>query len=313
MSPGLVTAGETMGLVIQGAPGSLRNGEAMSFGMGGSESNVAIGVRRLGLAATWVGRVGADPPGDLILRELRAEQVQAIATDDPSPTGLMMRWRPSGARARVTYYRRDSAGSHLTAGDIPVDLVRDAGVLHVTGITLALGAGPAAAIAHAVDVARDAGVTVSFDLNYRSALWSPAEAAPALEAAVRRADVVFAGEQEAEIVTGTADPLSAARALEALGPAQVIIKRGAEGCLARIHGTTLEQPAPAVTVVDTVGAGDACVAGYLAELMTGAEPAERLRTAVAAGAFAVTVSGDWEGMPDRRALALLESTEPVVR
>jgi 2-dehydro-3-deoxygluconokinase len=313
MSPGLVTVGETMGLVIQGAPGSLRNGEAMTFGMGGSESNVAIGVRRLGVAATWVGRVGADPPGDLILRELRAEQVQAITTADPSPTGLMMRWRPSGAHARVTYYRRDSAGSHLSAGDIPADLVRDAGALHVTGITLALGPGPAAAIAHAVDVARDAGVTVSFDLNYRSALWSPAEAAPALEAAVRRADVVFAGEHEAEIVTGTADPLSAAQALEALGPAQVIIKRGADGCLARIHGTTLEQPAAAVTVVDTVGAGDACVAGYLAELMSGAAPADRLRTAAAAGAFAVTVSGDWEGMPDRRALALLEATEPVTR
>ena len=313
MSPGLVTAGETMGLVVQGAPGSLRNGEPMTFGMGGSESNVAIGVRRLGLPATWIGRVGADPPGELILRELRAEQVQAIAVTDPSPTGLMVRWRPSGAHGRVGYYRRHSAGSHLAAGDIPADVIRGAAVLHVTGITLALGPGPAEAIAHAVEVARDAGVTVSFDLNYRSALWSAAEAAPALEAAVRGADVVFAGESEAEIVTGTADPLSAARALELLGPAQVIIKRGADGCLARIDGATIEQPAPAVTVVDTVGAGDACVAGYLAELMTGAAPVARLRTAAAAGAFAVTVSGDWEGMPDRRALELLEATEPVAR
>jgi 2-dehydro-3-deoxygluconokinase len=313
MSPGLVTAGETMGLVIQGAPGSLRNGEPMTFGMGGSESNVAIGVRRLGVAATWIGRVGADPPGALILRELRAEQVQAISVTDPSPTGLMVRWRPSGAHGQVTYYRRHSAGSHLTHEDIPADIVRGAAVLHVTGISLALGPGPAEAIAHAVQVARDAGVIVSFDLNYRSALWSPAQAAPALEALMRRADVVFAGEGEAEIVTGTADPLQAALALERLGPTQVIIKRGADGCLARIDGATIEQPAPAVTVVDTVGAGDACVAGYLAELMGGGAPAARLRTAVAAGAFAVTVSGDWEGMPDRRALSLLEATEPVVR
>ncbi|MGH2892784.1 MAG: sugar kinase [Solirubrobacteraceae bacterium] len=313
MSPGLVTAGETMGLLVQGAPGSPRNGEPMTFGMGGSESNVAIGVRRLGLPATWIGRVGADPPGDLILRELRAEQVQAIAVTDPSPTGLMVRWRPSGAHGRVTYYRRHSAGAHLVADDIPADVVRGAAILHLTGITPALGPGPADAIAHAVDVARAGGLTVSFDLNYRSALWSPAEAAPALEAAVRRADVVFAGELEAEIVTATADPLAAALALEALGPRQVVIKRGAQGCLARIDGVTLEQPAPDVAVVDTVGAGDACVAGYLAELMSGAEPAVRLRTAVAAGAFAVTVSGDWEGMPDRRALALLNGPEPVSR
>lgn len=313
MSPGLLTAGETMGLVVQGAPGSLRNGEAMTFGMGGSESNVAIGVRRLGHEATWIGRVGADPPGELILRELRAEQVQALAVTDPSPTGLMVRWRPSGAHGRVTYYRRDSAGSHLAAADIPAEVVRGAAVLHVTGITLALGPGPADAIAHAVDLARAGGLTVSFDLNYRSALWSPDQAAPALRAAVRRADVVFAGELEAEIVTATADPLQAALALEALGPTQVVIKRGAEGCLARIDGATIEQPAPAVTAVDTVGAGDACVAGYLAELMSGAEPAVRLRTAVAAGAFAVTVPGDWEGLPDRRSLELLEATEPVIR
>jgi 2-dehydro-3-deoxygluconokinase len=313
VSPGLVTAGETMGLVVQSAPGSVRNGEPMTFGMGGSESNVAIGVRRLGVPATWIGRVGTDPPGDLILRELRAEQVQAITVTDPSPTGLMARWRPSGAHGRVTYYRRHSAGSHLAADDIPADVIRGAAVLHVTGITLALGPGPAAAITHAIAVARDAGVTVSFDLNYRSALWPVHEAAPALEAAVRSADVVFAGEHEAEIVTETADPLQAALALEALGPAQVVIKRGAEGCLARIGGTTIAQPAPVVTVVDTVGAGDACVAGYLAELMSGAEPAVRLATAVAAGAFAVTVSGDWEGMPDRQSLALLEASEPVIR
>jgi 2-dehydro-3-deoxygluconokinase len=313
LSGGLVTLGETMGLVVQSQAGSLRNGEAMSFGMGGSESNVAIGVRRLGMPATWIGRVGDDPPGHLILRELRAERVRAITVTDPAPTGLMMRWRPSGAHGRVTYYRRESAGAHLQVADIPEAVVREADVLHVTGITLALGPGPAETVSHAVAVARAAGVTVTLDLNYRLALWSQEEAEPALAAVVRQADVVFAGETEAEIVTHTADPLHAARALEAMGPEQVLIKRGAHGCLARINGATLEQPAPAVSVVDTVGAGDAFVAGYLAELMTGAEPAARVRTAVAAGAFAVTVSGDWEGMPDRRALTLLEATEPVIR
>ena len=313
MSAGLVTLGETMGLVVQSQPGSLRNGEAMAFGMGGSESNVAIGVRRLGLPATWIGRVGDDPPGHLILRELRAERVRAITVTDPAPTGLMMRWRPSGRHARVTYYRRESAGAHLRAGDIPEDVIRQAAVLHVTGITLALGPEPAEAVARAVAVARAAGVTVTFDLNYRSALWSEEEAEPALTEAVGQADVVFAGETEAEIVTHTADPLRAACALEEIGPRQILIKRGAHGCLARIDGATLEQAAPAVAVVDTVGAGDAFVAGYLAELMNGADPRERLRTAAAAGAFAVTVSGDWEGMPDRGALAALESTEPVIR
>ncbi len=310
---GLVTAGETMGLIVQAAPGALRNGEPMSFGMGGSESNVAIGVRRLGHRATWIGRLGADPAGELIRRELRAERVETIATTDPAPTGLMIRWRPSALHARVSYYRRDGAGSHLEPADIPEAAVRGAAVMHATGITLALGPGPAAAIARAFELAADAGTVRSFDLNYRRALWSPEAAAPALADAVRSADVVFAGIEEAQIVTGLHDPAEAALALEALGPSQVLIKLGPLGCLARIAGATFELPAPAVHAVDTVGAGDAFVAGYLAELMSGAAPAERVATAVAAGAFAVTVTGDWEGLPDRAALAMLEATEPVVR
>jgi 2-dehydro-3-deoxygluconokinase len=310
---GLVTLGETMGLVVQNTPGAPRNGEPMTFGIGGSESNVAIGVRRLGVPATWIGRIGDDPAGAMILRELRAERVEALTTVDPAPTGLMLRWRPAAQRGRVEYYRRESAGSHLCEADIPQELIAHAQVLHASGITLALGSGPAAAVARAVSIAREAGVTVSFDLNFRRALWSEAEAQPALAAWVEQAEVVFAGADEAAIITGTRDPLDAALALEQLGPRQVLIKLGADGCLARIDGSTHELAAPRVAVLDTVGAGDAFAAGYLADLIAGAGPEQRLATAVAAGAWAVAVSGDWEGMPDRRALGLFEETEPVVR
>jgi 2-dehydro-3-deoxygluconokinase len=310
---GLVTLGETMGLLVQTAPGVPRNGEPMSFGIGGSESNVAIGVRRLGVPATWIGRIGDDPAGAMIQRELRAERVEAVAVIDPAPTGLMLRWRPAAQRGRVEYYRRGSAGSRLCAGDVLPELITRARVLHVSGITLALGADPAAAVTHAIGIAREAGVTVSLDLNFRRALWDEQTAAPVLEGAARQADVVFAGVDEAAIIAGTHDPLEAALALEQLGPRQVLIKLGADGCLARINGTTHELAAPRVAVLDTVGAGDAFAAGYLADLIAGAGPAERLATAIAAGAWAVTVSGDWEGMPDRRALGLFEETEPVVR
>ncbi len=310
---GLVTLGETMGLIVQSTPGVPRNGEPMTFGIGGSESNVAIGVRRLGVPATWIGRVGDDPAGAMIVRELRAERVEAVATVDPAPTGLMIRWRPAAQRGRVEYYRRASAGAQLCEADVPDAMISAAGVFHASGITLALGSDPAAAVARGLAVAREARVPVSFDLNFRRALWSADAAAPALTEAVGWADIVFAGVDEAAIIAGTRDPLQAALALEELGPRQVLIKLGADGCLARIDGSTYEVPAPRVDVLDTVGAGDAFAAGYLADLMIGAEPAQRLATAVAAGAWAVTVSGDWEGMPDRRALDLFEETEPVVR
>jgi 2-dehydro-3-deoxygluconokinase len=310
---GLITLGETMGLLAQTGAGHVRNGEAMTFGMGGSESNVAIGVRRLGVPATWIGRLGADPAGALIRRELRAERVELIATEDPAPTGLMVRWQPAPGRARVSYYRRDSAGSHLVPADVPEGAIANAAVLHVTGITPALGPGPSDAVTHAIAIARAAGTTVSLDVNYRSALWSERDAAEVIGKLAADCDVVCAGLDEARLLTGEHGAEPAARALEALGPAQVLITRGAQGCLARIDGTTLEVPAPGVPVRDTVGAGDAFMAGYLAELLAGSDPATRLATAVAAGAFAVTVAGDWEGLPDRDGLALLASHEPVVR
>jgi len=309
----LITLGETMGLITQLGVGHVHNGEAMAFGIGGSESNVAIGVSRLGVPACWIGRLGEDPAGRLIRRELRAEGVEVIAAEDPAPTGLMIRWRPSAGRGHVVYYRRESAGSHLRADDVPEELVAGATVLHATGITLALGAGPAGAVTRAIAVAREAGVTVSFDVNYRRALWSEAAAAAAVTAVLPDCDVVCAGLDEARILTGHTDAAQAAGALEALGPSQVLITLGERGCLARIDGTTFEVAAPLVTVLDTVGAGDAFVAGYLAELIAGGEPALRLATAVSAGSLAVTAPGDWEGMPDRAALARHATDEPVIR
>ncbi len=310
---GLVTLGETMGLITQQGVGHVHNGEAMAFGLGGSESNVAVGARRLGVPSMWIGRLGNDPAGRLIRRELRAEGVEVVAPEDPAATGIMIRWRPSAGRGHVVYHRRESAGSHLCADDVPEDSVREAAVLHSTGITLALGAGPAGAVTRAIAVAREAGTTISFDVNYRRALWSEDDAAAAVTAVLRDCNVVFAGLEEARILTGHTDPEQAAVALEALGPRQVLITLGERGCVARIDGSAFEVPAPAATVVDTVGAGDAFVAGYLAELIAGEPPAQRLATAVRAGALAVTAPGDWEGMPDREALERHGADEPVIR
>lgn len=313
MSAGLVAIGESMGLFTQSTPGPPRAGESLTFCFGGAESNVAIGVRRLGLPATWIGRVGDDPEGDLIVRELRAEGVDARVIVDAAPTGLMIRWRPTQFHSRVEYRRRHSAGAQLAVADVPDDVVAAAAVLHTTGITPALGAGPAAAVRHAIDVARAAGVPVSLDVNYRQRLWSREQARAALTPLVRDVDIVFAGPEEAAIITGSADPAQAADQLAQLGPRQVIIKLGEKGCLARIDGATFEAPAPVVTVVDTVGAGDAFVAAYLAELMLGSSPSVRLATAVRAGALAVTALGDWEGMPTRSSLLLLDAPDPVLR
>ena len=310
MSAGLVTLGETMGLVAADGIGLLEHARDFHFGIAGAESNVAIGVARLGGRATWLGRVGPDATGDLIERRLRAEGVHTVAIRDPAGTGLIVRHRRTGALTHVDYHRTGSAGSRLAPTDVPAGLLQSAAVLHVTGITPALSDTARAATFHAVETARAAGVPVSFDLNYRAKLWSRYDAAPVLRDLVSRADVVFAGPDEAALVLGTDEAV--ADGLAALGPAEVVIKDAGRGCTGLIAGERYSVEALDVTVVDPVGAGDAFVAGYLADRLAGAGPAERLATAVATGGFAVTVPGDCEGLPFRADLAALLSARDDV-
>jgi 2-dehydro-3-deoxygluconokinase len=308
MTGGLFTFGETMGLVAAAGIGLPEHQAGWTLGIGGAESNVAVGVARLGGAATWLGRIGPDATGDLIERRLRSEGVHTMAIRDEAFTGLMVRYRRTGELSHVDYHRAGSAGSRLLPSDVPVAELESAAVVHVTGITPALSDTARAAVFHSVETARAAGVPVSVDVNYRSKLWSRFDAAPALRDLVSRADIVFAGPEEAALFLGAEPPLDG---LASLGPREVIVKDGPRGCTALIEGERYEVPAPTVTVVDPVGAGDAFVAGYLADRMAGRPPPARLRTAIAAGAFAVTVPGDCENVARRG--DLIGSADNVAR
>jgi 2-dehydro-3-deoxygluconokinase len=279
----------------------------------GAESNVAIGVSRLGGRSTWFGRVGDDELGAIIRREMRAEGVDVRAVIDEAPTATMVKIHRTGEVSQVLYNRRGGAGSRLSPADLDPAVISAAAVLHVTGITPALGAGPAAAVAAAVDVARAAGVPVSFDVNYRAALCQPEEARAMSGRIVAQADIVFASEHEAALVTGEDSPRAAAKALAEQGVAQAIVKLGERGCLAVIDGKLYQQPARSVAVVDLVGAGDAFAGGYLADFIAGADAERRLVTATDTAAFAVSTRGDWEGLPSRADLSLLHQQDQVVR
>jgi 2-dehydro-3-deoxygluconokinase len=312
--PYLVTLGETMALLKAEQPGPLAHASTMSLGIGGSESNVAIGIQRLGGQAVWCGRVGQDSLGVLVEREIRAEGVTVRAITDPgAPTGLMLKERRTAATQSVSYYRAGSAGSRLEPADLDADLIARAAVLHLSGITPALSATAAATVFAAIEIARAAGVTVSFDLNYRSNLWAPTAARPVYRDILPLVDIVFAGDDEAAIAVDAAEPAELARRLADLGPAQAVIKLGHRGAQAQIDGDSYRQSAVPITPVDTVGAGDAFVAGYLAEYLTGATPVDRLALAATTGAFACLAPGDWEGLPRRSELHLLHATEAVAR
>ena len=300
----LVTFGETMGLFIGARPGRFGVDRSFGFSVGGAESNVAIGAARLGATVTWFGRVGTDATGDFIKRLLAAEGIRTLAIDDPGFTGLMIKHERVADHAQVDYHRTGSAGARLTPRDIPVQAVRTADLLHITGITPALSSSARATVFEAVEIAKDADASVSFDLNYRRKLWAPDEAAPVLKDLAHRCDVVFAGCEEADLVTGqiSTGASDAAAQLSSFGVREVVIKDGPRGCCALVDGTVHRLPAIPARVVDPVGAGDAFVSGYLADRLLGADVGRRLMTALRAGSYAVSVPGDCENLPSRTEL-----------
>ena len=301
-APRVVTAGETMVLVVPPGPGRLRHAGAVSLSIGGAESNVAIGLSRLGVPAAWAGALGEDELGELVLHRIRAEGVDtsAVRRVPDRPTGLYLREEVAGA-VRVYYYRRGSAASTLAPGDLDPAVLDGAAFLHLTGITGALSPEAGEFLGWAARTARAAGVRVSYDVNYRSRLWEPAAARAATEAVLPHVDVLLVGDEEARALWGWDDDTCLERLGDA-GPAEVVLKLGSRGCAAVVDGNRLSAPGFPARQLDPVGAGDAFAAGYLAATLEGADPAERLRTANAMGAFCVQGLGDYEGLPSRREL-----------
>lgn len=314
--PSVVTLGETMALVRTTEIGSLRHANALAFGIGGAESNVAIGLARLGVDASWLGRVGDDSRGERVVREIRGDGVDVRAViDAEARTGLMVKERPSASATAVHYYRSGSAGSRLSADDLPEGWVEGASLLHITGITALLSAGARGALLAAIDRARAAGTVVSFDINYRSALASPETAGPVLREIAERSDVVFGGEEEFAILYPQRSVADAAATLRDAGCATTVVKLGPAGAAVITADSIVEAPGFVIEVVDTVGAGDAFVSGYLSALLEGLETDAILQRANACGAMACLVPGDWEAAPTRRELERFadRNSDPVQR
>lgn len=307
---GLVTLGQSLGLLRPAGFGPLGRTSELRLSVAGAESNVAIGVSRLGRPATWIGHVGADPIGRMLLRELRAEGVDVRArVDRERPSALMLAERRTADQTRMSYYRTMAAGVGLGPADIESAAFTDGGILHVTGITPCLGDGPAAAVDRAIELARAHGMPVSLDLNHRVALADGPTFARRLAPLLGTADILFATIEEAATVLGRGvnrDHVDNAGDLAAelsdRGPTTVVLKQGANGSRLWTAAGLVHQPAVRVTVVDTVGAGDAFAAGFLAARLDGLDELAQLGQASRTAAISVSSPGDWEGLPTSREL-----------
>ncbi|MDQ0110921.1 sugar kinase [Paenibacillus harenae] len=298
-SPQIVTFGESMALFMPGEHKSIERASSLEQSFGGAESNVAIGLARLGSSVGWFGALGDDPFGKLILKTLRGEgvDISRAKLDASAPTGMMFREHVAGKLA-VHYFRKHSAASKMTPDKLDEEYIRGAKLLHVTGITAAISEESRNTLVRAVAVAKEAGVKISFDPNLRLKLWSIEEARETLLPIAEDADYFLPGWDELKLLYDTDDydlvkdklrQLKAITIIKGKGDTTVVLNGDQEESLPFY---------PAEQVVDTVGAGDGFCAGFLAGIMKGMTPVEAVRLASINGSLVVQMRGDWEALPE---------------
>lgn len=288
MTGALLAAGETMAMVAPVAAVPVDAADVFRVEAGGAESNVAGHVVALGHRARWVSRLGDDALGRRVSGQLAARgiDVTGVIRDPRHRTGLYVKNPGVG----VHYYRDGSAASHLDVADAEGIDLDDVEIVHVSGITAALIGTAPAFLDALMSRARARGILVSFDVNHRAALWSATHAAPALDALVRRADIVFVGRDEAEVLWDTATAAAIRERFSAVP--ELIVKDGEVGATVYAGDDEVFVPALRVEVVEAVGAGDAFAGGYLAARLDGASTVSRVRAGHARAALTLQTTGD---------------------
>ncbi|TDD24539.1 sugar kinase [Kribbella turkmenica] len=291
--PTAICLGEAMIMLTGDAGGPLEDVETFRRSVGGAECNVAGSLAALGIATSWISRLGDDGFGRHVLRDLeqRGVEIGGVEADPERPTGLYVKHSMDG-RSRMHYYRFGSAASAMDPSFLDRRPVRErlarAALVHTTGITAAISESAAAMLEQLAGEQRD--YILSVDLNWRPALWRDKDPA-VLWRVLRAADVVLIGADEAEVFAGTSDP---AELRELLGfPSTLVIKNDAHTALVvEPDGRRTEVPALSVEVVEPVGAGDAFAAGFLAGTLQGLPMEQRLRLGHLGAAAVLAVSED---------------------
>lgn len=292
----LATFGE--GLVRLSPPDDTPLAQADTYDayVGGAANNVAVAAASLGLEAAWLSKLAAVPQARHVAGELRRHGVDpaVVWTQEGRQGTYYLESGDEPRGSRVVYDRELAAVQSATAEELPTEVLERADAFHVTGITPALSATLRDTTADLLALARDAGTTTCFDLNYRSTLWSPAEAREAVHDLLPAVDWFVVAERDAaQVLERDGEPAAVATALAADHDLDtVVVTRGDRGAVAVHDGETVEQPAFPAGDAHPVGSGDAFVGGFLAERLQGRGLADALATGAATAALKRTIPGD---------------------
>ncbi len=304
----VATFGEAMLLLVAAEPGPIEDATLFHKRTAGAETNVAIGLARLGLRVGWASRLGTDSMGRALLAAMQREGIDCsqVICDPTQRTGLQFKGRVNdGSDPPVEYHRKGSAASHMTPADIDPAWLTSARHLHATGVFAAVSATTLPTALRSLLLMREAGRSISFDPNLRPTLWSSTDQMRhCINDLAARADWVLPGLEEGRLLTGAQTPQDVAAFYRARGAGLVVVKLGAEGAYydseqagcGHVPGYAVPQ------VVDTVGAGDGFAAGVISALLQGCSVPDAVRRGAWIGARAVQVLGDTEGLPTQAEL-----------
>jgi 2-dehydro-3-deoxygluconokinase len=298
--------GEPMLEFNQAGPGDART---WLQGFGGDTSNAAIAAARLGVRAGYVTRIGADAFGRWFMDLWRRENVdtRGVREDALAPTGVYFVSHGPGGH-EFSYLRAGSAASCMTPDNVPLDVLSDARILHLSSISQAISPSACDACFAAMEAAHDAGARISYDTNLRLKLWPLTRARAVIRESAQYADWMLPSLDDARHLFGDVEPDLIVDACHAWGAPWVVLKLGPAGCIVSDGRRRERVEGFRVGTVDATGAGDCFDGAFGARLVAGDDPFAAARYANAAAALATTGFGAVAPLPDHGAVQALLAT-----
>lgn len=298
----VITIGETMAAFTPKGTGYLHYIKDYELRMAGAESNLAVGVCKLGHSASWISSLGDDELGYFVNNNIRAEGVNTcfVKFDKEHSTGVMFKQMLPGKETSVFYYRDNSAAANMKSEDLTEKMFEGGKILHITGITPILSSECEKMIYKAVELGKKAGLKISFDPNIRKKLWKNNDYTYVLKRLVSNTNIMLLGLEEAHVIYGTNDKDEIVNKFFEGDMAEYIaIKDGSRGAYVADRNERFTILPHSCTSIDPIGAGDAFNSGFLCGLLEEKSVKEAGEIAGIAGALATESYGDVEGYPTR--------------
>jgi len=299
----VVSLGEPMLEFCASSVGKLKDVTTFERGWGGDTSNMIVAVARLGKKAGYITRVGDDEFGECFLDMWRKDgiDISQVIVEKGSFTGIYFIALSEAGEHEFTYYRKGSAATHLSPGDIEEAYIKNTRIFHSSGISQAISESSREAVFKAIEAVKKADGAVSYDPNIRLKLWSIHTAKPIVTYTLQFVDIITPSLEDAKLITGLNSYEEIAETLMKMGPRIVALKMGSQGCfVANQRHRQFVKAYEVKNVVDTTGAGDVFTGAFLVGLLEGWDIVKAAKFANAAAALKTLGRGAVAPIPIRK-------------